>query len=357
MTQNEILKDFLSYLEDKYDVSVGSPFYDMLYPVSENAAQRDIKIDKITLNARALTAEGEALDTKVAEQGLSRYPAEYAIGFVRIRGKQGSIIHTGAKIASSDLLFATTQSGIIPEEGYVDIEARCTTAGKVGNVEAGAINRFPVTLPGMTSVENLYSFKGGQDKESDDELRQRYFAKVSRPTASGNKNHYETWAREAPSSAGSVGTVQVLPLWNGPGTVKVIITDSDNLPAMHQLELDVLKYIEENRPIGAKVTVVSAASLNIQIRVNIVFSEGVDRNATKDKIEIAIMDYLANTALHNGYVSYAKIGKTILSVNGVEDYNSLYVNSDKMNISFDTGYVPVLQELTVNTANEVTANA
>ena len=32
MTQNEILKDFLSYLEDKYDVSVGSPFYDMLYP-------------------------------------------------------------------------------------------------------------------------------------------------------------------------------------------------------------------------------------------------------------------------------------------------------------------------------------
>lgn len=33
-------------------------------------------------------------------------------------------------------------------------------------------------------------------KKSDDELRDRYFEKVSLPATSGSKYHYEQWAKE-----------------------------------------------------------------------------------------------------------------------------------------------------------------
>ena len=69
----------------------------------------------------------------------------------------------------------------VPESGYVELTATCTTAGSIGNVKAGEINRFPVTLPGLTAVENITDFTGGYDAESDADLLERYLEKVSRP--------------------------------------------------------------------------------------------------------------------------------------------------------------------------------
>ena len=48
---------------------------------------------------------------------------------------------------------------------------------------------------------------------------------------------------------------KVIPLWNGAGTVKIVIVDADNRPADSELISKVKEHIEENRPIGAEVTV------------------------------------------------------------------------------------------------------
>lgn len=338
MTVDEIIKYMLASVPNEYDTSVGSFFYDLLYPVAEQVYRLQGDITLLEKNAFALTAVGEHLDRKVAEQGITRKQATFAKGTVRISGDVGAVIPKGAKVASNDILFAVDEDNVISDSGYADVTATCVVAGSVGNVSVGQINRFPVTLPKLTDVSNKTAFTGGYDEEPDSELLQRYLEKVSRPNISGNKYHYIEWAKEITG----VGNVQVIPLWNGAGTVKVIITDTNNQPANAELISEVQTHIDENKPIGANVTVVSATPLTINISVKLVTSSNMQTD-----IETAISDYLSDALLKKSYISYAKIGSLILSVSGVDDYTNLKVNGGTANISIPAGSVPVLGSVVI----------
>lgn len=335
MTVDEIHESLLTYVPEEYDKSVGSFFYDLLRPVAVRLYILSNRIDALPDAAFALTATGEYLDRKAAEQGLERRVAEYAKGIVTITGRAGEVVRAGAKVAADNILYSVDETVSIPEGGTVEVGATCMTGGAAGNVKAGAINRFPVTLPNIYSVINNEPFEGGYDAESDDELRERYFEKVSRPNASGNVNDYIAWAKEI----AGVGDVQVIPLWDGPGTVKVVITDSNIQPADEELLDEVASHIEESRPIGASVTVVSAASLTINISAKLTKQSDLD---VQDEVENALKEYLSEYALEKEYVSYARIGSLILSIAGVEDYSELKVNNGTANVEIPDGSVPVL---------------
>lgn len=338
MTFNEILDAMLASVPKEYDTSVGSFFYDLLYPVAEQIFILQNRIITLSTNTFALTAAGEYLDRKVAEQGLTRRQGVFSKGVVRITGDVGADILQGAKVAAGNVLFAVDEYAAVPENGYIDVEVTCIETGSKGNVKAGTINRFPVTLPGLTAVENMSEFTGGYDEESDADLLERYLEKVSRPNVSGNKYHYIEWAKEVIG----VGDVRVIPLWNGEGTVKVVIVDADNQPADAELISKVQAHIEERRPIGANVTVESASALGISISVKLTAEDTPD---IQQKIEEAVKEYLSEDALKKAYVSFAKIGSLILSASGVEDYTDLKVNNGTANISIADGAVPVLESV------------
>lgn len=340
MTVDEIHESLLAYVPDNYDKSAGSFFYDLLRPVAARMYVLLSKIDALPNEVFALTAVGEYLDRKVYEQGIERRQAEYAKGTVTITGRAGEVIRAGAKVAADNILFSVDETVSIPDSGTIDVGATCMTGGDAGNVKAGTINRFPVTLPGIYSVTNNEPFEGGYDAESDDELRERYFEKVSRPNASGNVNDYIAWAKEITG----VGDAQVLPLWNGPGTVKVVITDSNIQPADEELIAEVAAHIEANRPIGADVTVASAESLTIDISVKLTKESELD---VQEDVENALTEYLSEYALEKEYVSYARIGSLILSIAGIEDYSDLKINNGTVNVEIPDGAVPVLGSVTL----------
>ena len=335
MTVNEIHESLLAYVPDDYDKSIGSFFYDLLRPVAVRLYVLSSEMETLPDAAFALTATGGYLDRKATEQGLERRAAEYAKGTVTITGRAGEVIRAGAKVAADNILFAVDETVSIPESGTIDVSVTCITGGAAGNVDAGEISRFPVTLPGVYTVTNTEPFEGGYDAESDDELLDRYFEKVSRPNASGNVNDYIAWAKEI----SGVGDVRVLPLWNGPGTVKVVITDSNTQPADEELIAEVAAHIEESRPIGASVTVVSAAQLTINVSAVLTKDSGLD---VQDEVKNSLKEYLSEYALEKEYVSYARIGSLILSIEGVEDYSELKVNNGTANITIPDGSVPVL---------------
>ena len=285
MKFDEIIEYMLASVPSEYDTSVGSFFYDLLYPVAEQIYRLQGDITLLEQNAFALTAVGEYLDRKVAEQGITRKQATFAKGTVRISGDVGAVVQQGAKVASGDILFAV-------------------------------------------------------DEETDSELLERYLEKVSRPNVSGSKYHYIEWAKEV----SGVGEVSVIPLWNGPGTVKVVIVDSLNQPATDDLITAVTEHIEKLRPIGANVTVVSAKALTVNISVSI--TNDVTEEMTEN-IKTAISNYLSGDAIKKSYISYAKIGGCILAVDGVDDYANLKVNSGTSNISIPAGSVPVLGSVVI----------
>ena len=338
MTQEQILLRLLSNISNEFDKSVGSFFYDTQKPLAIELEGIYGKLEQILLNGFAMTAKGIYLDNKVAEQGLIRKPSTYAAVSVTVTGTVGAVISKSDKVASDTLVFTVTESKYIESGGTAVVSALCDTPGKIGNVPTGAINRFPVTLSGLVSVTNSAPASGGFDEESDDELRERYFEKVSLPATSGSKYHYVMWAKEV----SGVGDAKCLPLWKGNGTVKVIIINSDKQTASSELINEVSAHIENVRPIGAAVTVESAIPLIVNISVSLTLANGVTADTARLKISDSISSYLKKNAFSGTYISYAQIGGCILAVDEILDYSNLKVNGGTANVSVPETAVPVL---------------
>lgn len=334
----------LSNVDDTYNKSEGEFIYDALKPVAIELESSYVIIDGLLDKAFADTATGKNLERIVKSVGLTRKTTIQSSGIVKITGVVGSAIIEGDLVASDSVNFIFTETTIIPESGYIDVEVQCSSYGTVGNVPIGAIKYFPKTLAGLQTVTNLSAFTNGYDEETNEELRARYYTKVQTPATSGNKYHYLNWALEVTG----VGNAKVLPLWNGNGTVKVIIINSNMLVADSTLVSNVANYIEAERPIGANVTVVSATGLSIKVNVIITIdSSATTKSEALDNIKSAITKYLANIAFKQDYVSYAKIGSIILDVTGVEDYSNLLINSGTSNISIADTQVAILGGVTL----------
>lgn len=343
MTQEEILSRLLSEISTEYDKTVGSFFYDVEKPVSSELETVYGKVEDILKNGFAKTAEGEYLDNKVLEQGLTRKPATASTVTVKITGTPNSSVSVGDKVASDTLVFTVIENAALDENGTASVLASCDTLGKIGNIPIGAINKFPVTLPGLVTVTNEVAATGGFDAETDDELRERYFEKVSLPATSGSKYHYIGWAKEV----NGVGDAKCIPLWNGNGTVKVIIINKDKGVASAELIAEVATHIEENRPIGASVTVESATPLTINISVSLVLASGVTEETAVERITKSVTAFLQNKAFSSSYISFAQIGGCILNCDGITDYTDLTLNGGTENIDVSETAVPVLGVITI----------
>lgn len=338
----ERLNRTLSNIDDSYDKSEGSFIYDDLKAVDIELDKQDTKISAAIEKIAVKNLGGDELTLIVWERtGLDRKLATKANGPVTITGTNGTVIPLGFKVASDTLNYTTTETKTITT-GSININVECDTAGSIGNVPIGAIKFFPVTLSGLTSVTNSSAFTNGFDEETDDSLKSRYYEHIQKPSTSGNKYHYIEWAKEVVG----VGNARVIPLWNGNGTVKVVIIDSNNLPADSSVVTSCQSYIDIQKPIGANVTVVSATGININVTANISLLDNYSKASVDTSITANIVAYLKEIAFVEDYVSYAKIGSIILATEGVRDYNSLLINSATANISIGNTEVAKIGTLT-----------
>jgi uncharacterized phage protein gp47/JayE len=105
----------------------------------------------------------------------------------------------------------------------------------------------------------------------------------------------------------------------------------------------VASYIEQERPLGATVTCVSASQLSINVNVSLIIDTlNVTLAQVTTAITTAITNYLASIAFVKSEVSFAQIGALILGVTGVIDYSNLLVNNGTINIPILDSQVEVL---------------
>lgn len=335
---DNVLTAMLARVPDSYDKTEGSIFHDALAPVSPEIVKLAEYAGDI-LNDRFLdSAVGDKLDRVTIEFGVERKAAQYASGEVTFTGTAGTVIAAGALVASETAQYYTKTDCTIP----ATVGIVCTEPGIVGNVGAGYITRLPVTLSGVTSVTNTEAIIGGYDKETDADLRERTYLKIRTPGTSGNKNDYVNWAL----SIDGVGGAKCIPLWDGAGTVKVVITDANGETAGSELISDVADHIETVRPVGADITIVSATPVIINVSAAVVLLAGYTAETVNAAITAAIRKYLQSFKLSGTMVSYAKVGAIILGVEGVSDYSGLAVNGGAVNIAIADVEVPVMGAFT-----------
>lgn len=331
-TADTIHQRMLDEIDDRVDKRQGSVTHDMTRPAALEIEQAYIEADKLlTFGFASDNMPSEYLDLRAAEVGLSRLPSVKATGFVTIFGDEGREITEGTRVSTGGekpLYFEIIEAGTIID-GEVTLKAIAEEGGTSGNVGAGEITNVVGNLTGITGVTNAEAFEGGVNVESDESLLERYFYKVQKPAASGNIYHYEQWAREVPG----VGAVRVIPLWDGNGTVKVVIIDSDMQSPSQTIIDEVYEHIEEERPIGATVTVVGADKLPVDVSATLLLTGDAGINEVTMKVTEEVERYLATIAFKSATVRYTKIAAILLSIPQIVDYFDLTINGGTDNIT------------------------
>ena len=277
------------------------------------------------------------LDDKCWEYGIDRKIGTSAVGEVTFEGADGTSISNGTVIYHNDLYYVVLNDADI-SNGKADLIVEAYEMGKKYNVIRNTEFALKENIQGVTRVYAKEDFKGGSDTETDEELRDRYFDTIKKSYTSGNVAHYEAWTTEV----SGVWLCKVYPLKNGNGTVEVVITDSNMLGASSELIESVKANIEEKRPIGANVSVVSATEKAINITANITLASGYSVEEVKSEFTNKVTEYLKDISFKSSYVSNARLGNLLLDTNGVFDYTEFKINNLSTNIALSDIEVPKL---------------
>lgn len=333
-TYSAILTRMLAQVPDTEDKREGSIIHDALAPAAAELAQAYISLDAALRLGFGDTSSGEYLDRRGSEVGVERKQASRALrkGVFWNAAGQAFDVPLGSRYSCDSLTFVVTNR---ISAGQFVLE--CETVGEVGNRALGKL--LPITyVAGLASADLTDVLLAGENEEKDDQLRERILQKVRQPATSGNASHYIQWA----TSVTGVGAAKVTEQWNGPGTVKVSIVDTDREPASPALVEAAAAFIESVRPVCVAVTVVSASGLSMHVAATIVLAMGYTLQAVQDTFHAALTDYLRGVAFAASYVSYAKIGTLLLGTDGVLDYTTLTVNGGMSNVVLADNQVPVV---------------
>jgi uncharacterized phage protein gp47/JayE len=331
MTYENILTDMLDRITSDVDKREGSVIYDALAPCAYHLAQNYACMDAFVDLVSGDTAIGEYLDKVVGDYGLTRKDAVYAVRKIVTSGA----VDIGTRWGLNGTSYAIT--ALLSTGVY---SATCEQLGDTGNQYSGVLENID-NVSGITATLTDI-IAAGEEVETDDNLRDRFYARVQFSGTSGNIHDYRNWSLEVPGC----GDAKVFPVWDGPGTVKVLVVDED-MTIDTDLPDIVADYIETVRPIGATVTVASPTGKAINVGANIV-RDGIKTLAEVQSAFVTVLTKYLNETVFDIYnLSYAKIGSLLLSTPGVSDYSSLTVNSGTVNITIGNTEMPICGTITI----------
>lgn len=336
---DEILKELQNQCKSPFSKFEGTFEYDVFASNAIEFMKTYVELGELYKVAFGDTAYGEFLTRKASDSGVVRKEATKAVGYVTVKGN-GELPKGSQFATQTGVLFETLDTVTVDAQATVKVES--VTPGNIGNVTAQAISVIPMSIPGMLSVSNAEPMQDGFEAETDEELRTRYLNHVRNPGTSGNVNHYYEWAM----SVAGVGGAKVIPTWNGPGTVKVIVVDTEYKAASKDIVAKVQSYVDKVRPMGAVVTVktVEPTTINLSIHPEGAFSKDVFKELVKAYF-IALEQQVIK-GNQTVKLSVAKIGSLALDA-GAIDYTRLLVNGRTESITLGVDQLAVLGEVQV----------
>ena len=345
LTPEQIKNDILGDAELALitDTREGSYTNTLISPVAYELWKAFQALDAVIPMFYVDETSGRFIDLSAAAFGIYRKPGIKATAPVLFTGRDGTIIPAGKVFLTVDSLQFTLDAEAVITSGAASGTLTALDVGERFNVDPGAIFRQLVNLPGLETITSAQA-EGGADPESDAALVKRYYDFRRNPGTSGNAAHYQQWATEV----SGVGDAKVIPLWDGPGTVKVLIVGANNQPLDQTVVDSCIEHIEENRPIGADVTVISAAGQEINVTATVILRADTTPAQVETALAASLSAYLRDIAFDEYLVVYNRIGHILLDINGVIDFTALTVNGETANIVIADDAVPVVGAVEVS---------
>ena len=343
MTFESILQRMLDRIPANMDKREGSVIYDALAPAAIELQNMYIELDVVMNESFADTASRDNLIRRANERGIVPESATKAI----LKG-----VFTPTTVDVLGKRFSCGALNYVAIEKIADGEyhMQCESVGVEGNVNFGQM--IPIDyIDKLEAAELAELLIPGEDEEDTEVFRNRYFKSFESQSFGGNITDYKVKTK----SIDGVGGVKVHPVWNGGGTVKLVIINSDfgkpssTLIDRVQTIIDPIQNHGEGvgvAPIGHVVTVVGCEEATVDVETNLTFTEGWDWEAIKPYVEQTIDEYFKELVVawdssDNLIVRISQIESKILGLTGILDVGGTTLNGVAQNLVIDSDKIPI----------------
>lgn len=344
ITYEEVLQRMLDRVPDSQDKREGSVIYDALAPAAMEFMAMYLELKRIMDETYADTASREYLIKRIKERGISPYPATNAV--LKAVATPSTInVAIGSRFSLNELNYIVTEQ---IEDG--EYKVMCESTGVIGNSYFG--DMIPINyIQGLETIKITELLIPGEDEEETEAIRERYFDSFDSQAFGGNMADY----KEKVKAINGVGGVKVYPVWNGGGTVKLTIINSNFEKPSETLIDNVQTIIDPTQnqgqgvglaPIGHVVTVFGCGETKIDVLTKIVFQEGWTWEDLKPYAEKAVDDYFKILSSdweneNNVIVRISQIENRFLNLAGVLDVSETSINGQTQNISIKSDNIPI----------------
>lgn len=359
----------LSRAPSGIDTRQGSIYRDSIAGQMLVFASAYVDIDNMLRLMRIDTAEGEYLDDIATLFNMERTAATLATYRAILTATPGAAMDVPeeTQFFADELYFNLYYDS--SESPYFE----CDTPGTVGNYVQSGTDANPVsTIMNLASAKFGELITPGVDTESDDDFRERLKTRIRTLAENGNKEHYKQWCEEVDG----VGHARIVPLWNGPNTVKGVIFGTDGGAASAEVVAAVQEYVdpatlghtatvdgvtyvvgdglgEGAANLGAHFTAVAPSVLTVNISATLELAQGAAIEDAKARIITALTDYLSGLERDSNYgatIRYYQVSSIIMDDADVLDIDNLLVNGSTQNIQLTSDQVSALGTVTFTEA-------
>ena len=355
-TYEQLMEEALGRVSDDIDKRPGSMVWNGNAPCLAEMAQLYLALDFVFTATYVNSAPREYLIKRAADRSIFPKAATPAV----LRAKMNMNVPVGTRFSLEDINFVVT--GQLGSEGddFVHL-VECETAGSAGNGYAGAL--IPIDyVDGLTRAETDGIYSAGTDEEDTEIFRARVIESMRSIAFGGNVADYKNKAM----SFDGVGQVKVLPIWNGAGTVKLILmssnldspTISDDRIASIKNEVDPTEKQGQGyglAPIGHTVTVVSVKEKDVNVSMKAELKTGVEQSAAIAEISKIINEYFKELSedwekRDNITVRISHIESRVLErCNSVEDIDiGTTANGATKSLILEKDEIPKLRTLNIS---------
>lgn len=342
MTYETILKRLLSRINSSLDKREGSIIYDALAPAAAELTQLYMELDVVMNQTFADTASREYLIKRASERGITPYPATYAVG----KGVFNMAVPLGSRFSIDTYNYSVSELLSDADHSY---KMTCETSGNAPNGYTGAL--IPIEyIRGLTKAELTEILVPGEEEEDTEKFRQRYFDSLNSQAFGGNVTDY----KQKVNALQGVGGVKVYPVWNGGGTVKLVVINSEFKAPTEELVSQVQTAIdpEQNHgegiglaPIGHVVTVAGVEETSVNITTTITYQEGWNWEELKPAANEMLDSYfqeLSKTWADRDalIVRISQIESRFLDLEGVVDIQNTSLNGVQENLTLGADHIP-----------------
>ena len=291
-------------------------------------------IDWLALQLLPDTAETVWLDRHGAiwltnaDGTIGRKQATFSAGTVACTGFPGSVVPNGSILTSTSptapglVTFQTTEQ-IFIGSGPTPVSVIALESGIQGNLLIDAGLSFVAPPPGVDGTATSIFFYGGNDPETDDQLRARVLERIREPPMGGDADDYVAWTEAVPG----VTRAWCYPQEMGIGTVTVrfmmdvLRAAGGGFPLQDDLNA-VQAFLDTQRPVTVKDFFVEAPiPFAVEFEIENLVTDNQD---VRDGIAQTVSNMLMQRAIPGQTIYRSWIDGAISSAPNVDHYNLIF---------------------------------